>query len=67
MHKGVTPCSWSQLCELAPGDAVSEITVYCNFIVYRSRWETEQHFYVGARWDPLRQMDGARLLPPGKR
>jgi 3-phenylpropionate/cinnamic acid dioxygenase small subunit len=35
--------------EPTPGEAVSEITVYCNFIVYRSREETEQYFYIGAR------------------
>jgi hypothetical protein len=33
--------------------------VYSNFIVYRSRSETEQDFYVGARRDVLRRVDGA--------
>ena len=37
----------------------SELTVHCNFIVYRSRGETEQDFYVGARQDTLRRVDGA--------
>jgi 3-phenylpropionate/cinnamic acid dioxygenase small subunit len=37
----------------------SELTVHCNFIVYRSRGETEQDFYVGARQDKLRRVDGA--------
>jgi 3-phenylpropionate/cinnamic acid dioxygenase small subunit len=37
----------------------SDLTVRCNFIVYRSRGETEQDFYVGARRDTLRRVDGA--------
>lgn len=45
--------------EVEPGDAVSELKVYCNFIVYHSRAETEQDFYVGARRDILRRVDGA--------
>ena len=36
----------------------AEVTVHCNFIVYRSRGETEQDFYVGAREDTLRRVDG---------
>ena len=44
--------------EVEPGDAASEIEVYSNFIVYRSRSETEQDFYVGARRDVLRLCDG---------
>jgi len=44
--------------ELAPGGAPSEILVYANFIAYRSRGETEQDFYVGARQDRLRRVDG---------
>ena len=36
-----------------------ELTVHSNFIVYRSRGETEQDFYVGAREDRLRRVDGA--------
>jgi 3-phenylpropionate/cinnamic acid dioxygenase small subunit len=31
----------------------------CNFIVYRSRSETEQDFYVGGRRDLLRRVDGS--------
>jgi 3-phenylpropionate/cinnamic acid dioxygenase small subunit len=42
--------------EPAPG---AELTVHSNFIVYRSRGETEQDFYVGARQDRLRRVDGA--------
>src|SRR5207244_1939893 len=34
--------------EVEPGKTESEITVYSNFIVYRSRAETEEDFYVGA-------------------
>jgi 3-phenylpropionate/cinnamic acid dioxygenase small subunit len=45
--------------EVEPGDAVSKRKVYCNFIVYHSRAETEQDFYVGARRDILRRVDGA--------
>jgi 3-phenylpropionate/cinnamic acid dioxygenase small subunit len=44
--------------EVEPGEVESEIRVYCNFIVYRSRAETEQDFYVGARRDVLRRVDG---------
>jgi len=45
--------------EVEPGEAQSELKVYANFIVYRSRAETEQDFYVGARVDLLRRVDGA--------
>ena len=45
--------------EVEPGDAASEVKVYSNFIVYRSRAETEQDFYVGARQDVLRRVGGA--------
>jgi 3-phenylpropionate/cinnamic acid dioxygenase small subunit len=45
--------------EIEPGDAETELKVYSNFIVYRSRSETEQDFYVGARRDVLRQVNGA--------
>jgi 3-phenylpropionate/cinnamic acid dioxygenase small subunit len=44
--------------EVEPGDAASELEVYSNFIVYRSRSEIEQDFYVGARRDVLRLCDG---------
>jgi 3-phenylpropionate/cinnamic acid dioxygenase small subunit len=42
--------------EVEPGGADTELTVYSNFIVYRSRGETEQDFYVGARQDLLRRV-----------
>jgi 3-phenylpropionate/cinnamic acid dioxygenase small subunit len=45
--------------EIEPGDAGSEIKVYSNFIVYRSRSESDQDFYVGARRDVMRLVDGA--------
>jgi 3-phenylpropionate/cinnamic acid dioxygenase small subunit len=44
--------------EVESGDVESELRVYSNFIVYRSRAETEQDFYVGARQDVLRRVDG---------
>jgi 3-phenylpropionate/cinnamic acid dioxygenase small subunit len=45
--------------EVEPGDTEGEIRVYSNFVVYRTRAETEQDFYVGARRDTLRRVDGA--------
>jgi 3-phenylpropionate/cinnamic acid dioxygenase small subunit len=44
--------------EIEPGEVESEIRVYSNYIVYRSRAETEQDFYVGARRDLLRRVEG---------
>jgi 3-phenylpropionate/cinnamic acid dioxygenase small subunit len=45
--------------EVEPGDTESELRVYSNFVVYRTRAESEQDFYVGARQDVLRRVDGA--------
>jgi 3-phenylpropionate/trans-cinnamate dioxygenase beta subunit len=45
--------------EVEPGDAASELKVSTNFLVYRSRSETAQDFYVGARQDVLWQVDDA--------
>ena len=45
--------------EIAPDASEAALTVHSNFIVYRSRGETEQDFYVGAREDRLRRVDGA--------
>jgi 3-phenylpropionate/cinnamic acid dioxygenase small subunit len=45
--------------EVEPGDAASELKVDISFLVYRSRSETEQDFYVGARQDVLQHVDGA--------
>jgi 3-phenylpropionate/cinnamic acid dioxygenase small subunit len=44
--------------EVAVGAAAPEVRVYSNFLVYRSRGETEQDFYVGARGDLLRRTEG---------
>ena len=44
--------------EIEPGADDTELKVYSNFIVYRSRGETEQDFYVGAREDVLRRVAG---------
>jgi 3-phenylpropionate/cinnamic acid dioxygenase small subunit len=45
--------------EVEPGAVAAELSVFSNFIVYRSRAESEQDFYVGARADVLRRVDGA--------
>ena len=45
--------------EVEPGDTASELRVYCNFVVYRTRAEAEQDFYIGARQDILRSVDGS--------
>jgi 3-phenylpropionate/cinnamic acid dioxygenase small subunit len=45
--------------EVASDASDAELTVHCNFIVYRSRGEIERDFYVGAREDRLRRVDGA--------
>jgi 3-phenylpropionate/cinnamic acid dioxygenase small subunit len=44
--------------EVAPGPEPLELQVFSNFIVYRTRAETEQDFYVGARRDRLRRSEG---------
>ncbi len=44
--------------EVEAGENEAEIKVYSNFLVYRSRAETEQDFYVGARQDVLRRIEG---------
>jgi 3-phenylpropionate/cinnamic acid dioxygenase small subunit len=45
--------------EVEPGAAEGEVEACCNFIVYRSRGEREEDFYVGARRDLLRRVGGA--------
>ena len=45
--------------EVEPTDTASEVKVYANFLVYRNRSEREQDFYIGARQDVLRDVDGA--------
>jgi len=44
--------------ELEPLEVPGVLRVYSNFLVYRSRGETEQDFYVGARNDLLHRIDG---------
>ena len=44
--------------EVEPGNRETELKVYSNFIMYRTRGETEQDFYVGSREDVLRREDG---------
>ena len=48
--------------EVEPGERESEVKVYSNFIMYRSRGETEEDFYVGSREDVLRNVDGSWQL-----
>lgn len=45
--------------EVYVGETASELLVYSNYIVYRSRGQMEQDFYVGQREDILRRVDGA--------
>jgi len=45
--------------EVEPAAMQGELRVRCNYLVYRSRGETEQDFYVGARDDLLRHVDGS--------
>jgi 3-phenylpropionate/cinnamic acid dioxygenase small subunit len=52
--------------EVEPGETEAELNAYSNFIVYRSRAETEQDFYVGARQDVLRRVGGAWMLASRK-
>ncbi len=44
--------------EVEPLPGSGEYRVFSNFIVYRTRAETEEDFYVGARQDQLRRIDG---------
>ena len=45
--------------EIRPDDVENEINVRANFMVYKSRAETEQDFFVGTRLDMLRRVDDA--------
>jgi 3-phenylpropionate/cinnamic acid dioxygenase small subunit len=45
--------------EVETGEDEAEIKVYSNFLVYRSRAESEEDFYVGSREDLLRRIDGS--------
>ena len=57
------PPSWTRHLitniEVVPEAAGPDVTAYSNFIVYRSRGETEQDFYVGTRKDRLRPIGNA--------
>jgi 3-phenylpropionate/cinnamic acid dioxygenase small subunit len=44
--------------EIEPSDGSEEVSVRCNYLVYRSRGETEQDIFVGARSDLLRRVGG---------
>ncbi len=44
--------------EAHPTDTAGEVRVYSNFIVYRTRGEREEDFYVGCREDILRRSAG---------
>jgi len=45
--------------EVEAGEGLAELKVYSNFLVYRSRAESEEDFYVGTRQDLLRRTAGA--------
>jgi 3-phenylpropionate/cinnamic acid dioxygenase small subunit len=45
--------------EVEEGDTASELQVYSNYLVYRTRGETEQDFYIGRREDVIRRIDSA--------
>ncbi len=47
--------------EVEAGDTPSEYRVFCNFMVYRSRGDHQQDFYVGQREDRLRRSDDGQL------
>jgi 3-phenylpropionate/cinnamic acid dioxygenase small subunit len=44
--------------EVEEGDTAAELKVFSNYLVYRTRGETEQDFYVGRRQDVLRNVNG---------
>lgn len=44
------------------GDPDREVTVHSNFVLYRTRSESEQDFYVGRRQDVLRRASGDWLI-----
>lgn len=47
--------------EIEPGPRESEIRAYSNFLMYRTRGETEQDFYAGCREDLLRRESDGQL------
>lgn len=44
--------------EVEPGSRDDELRVFSNFVMYRTRGETEEDFYVGCREDVLRREGG---------
>jgi len=52
--------------EVEAGDTDADLTVYSNFLVYRTRGETEQDFFVGQREDILRSVAGAWKIARSK-
>jgi len=48
------------ICNVAvtAGDPDTQLRVHSNFILYRTRGESEQDFYVGRRQDVLRRVSG---------
>ena len=44
--------------EVEPGDSPDQMRVYSNFVMYRSRGEIDQDFYIGCREDTLRRESG---------
>ena len=44
--------------QIDPGNRENELKVSSNFIMYRTRGETEENFYVGCREDVLRREGG---------
>ncbi len=51
-------CHFVSNIEVHEGARDTELRVYSNFIVYRTRAESEQDFYVGSREDVLRRLGG---------
>lgn len=45
--------------EVKSGETGSELLVHSNFLVYKNRAETEQDFFIGARKDVLRRLNGS--------
>ncbi len=44
--------------EVEARDTEGELRAYSNFVMYRTRAETEQDFYIGSREDILRRVGG---------
>ena len=48
--------------EVEPTDSPGEVRAFSNFIMYRTRGEREEDFYVGSREDILRRSDNGWRL-----